>query len=195
MTDEQIINFLNNKEESICARLNRNQMNRVLKTYKTNKIKSWNKIAATFALMSLATVSYSNTTEFNNFKIELNSNDLSENKKDNKNQTSSSDSIRKIIKGKVVDEDLEYPVKTSVIIKGTKIKTKTDASGNFQIVIPKNYKKEEITLLIKSTGLEDDTEIKIQISELPKYDLIIKKNGMMIGEIIKKRKRWWQFWK
>lgn len=195
MTDEQIINFLNSSEESICARLNHSQMNRVLKTNKTNKIKSWNKIVATFALMSLTTVGYSNTNELNNYNIELNSNYLPENKKNSKYQTSSSDSIRKIIKGIVLEEDIEYPVKTSVLVKGTKIRTKTDTLGNFQIVIPKNYKKEEITLIVKSTGLEDDTEINIQISELPKYDLVIKKNAMMLGEVIKNRKRWWQFWK
>jgi hypothetical protein len=109
-------------------------------------------------------------------------------------QSNSTDSIPNIIYGKVVEDGWDYSVKTSVIVKGTKIKTETDTSGYFKIVIPKNYKKSAITLLIKSKGFEDDTEITVQSSELPKHDLIFKKNPMIIGEIIIKRKKWWQFW-
>lgn len=196
MKDDEIINFLNKSNESICARLNQSQMNRFLSIEKTDKIKHWNKIAATIALMTISTANYSNTNEDENFKTELNFNVLLDTKESIIAQTKSNDSILKIIKGKVVEDGWDYPIKTSVIIKGTKIKTETDSLGNFEIVIPKNYKKSEITLIIKSTGLEDDTEITLQSSELPKYDLIITKNPMMIGEvIIIKRKRWWQFWK
>lgn len=196
MKDDEIINFLNKSDESICARLNQSQMNRILTIEKTDKIKHWNKIAATIALMTISTANYSNTIEEKNFKTELNFKVLLETKENIITQTNSNDSIPKIIKGKVVEDGWDYPIKTSVIVKGTKIKTETDSLGNFEIVIPKNYKKSEITLIIKSTGLEDDTEITLQSSELPKDDLIITKNPMMIGEVvIIKRKRWWQFWK
>jgi len=193
MTDEEIVNYLNRSEESICARLNQSQMNRILKINKTNKIKHWNKIAATLALMTLTTVSYSNTIEDNYFKTELNIRDLPDNKGNINTQISSSDSITKIIKGKVVEEGWDYPVKTSVFVKGTKIKAETDSLGNFQIVIPKKYKKEDITLVVKSTGLEDDTELNLKISDLPKNEIVITKNPMVIGEVI--RIKWWQFWR
>lgn len=193
MTDEEIINFLNRSEESICARLNQSQMNRILKINKTNKIKHWNKIAATFALMTMTTVAYSNNIEVNDLKLELNINIFPENKEKAIEKVTSNDSIPKIIRGKVIEEDWDYPVQTSVIVKGTKIKVDTDSLGNFQIVIPKKYKKDEITLVVKSTGLEDDAELNLKISNLPKNDIVITKNPMIIGEVI--RIKWWQFWK
>ncbi|MDO6440469.1 hypothetical protein Q4534_23795 [Cyclobacterium sp. 1_MG-2023] len=193
MTDEEIVNYLNGSEESICARLNQSQMNRNLNINKANKINHWNKIAATLALMTLTTVSYSNTNKDNYYKTELNIRDLPHNKGNFYTQISSIDSIPNIIKGKVVEEGWDYPVKTFVIVKGTKIKSETDSLGNFQIVIPKKYKKEEIILIVKSTGLENDTELNLKISELPKNEIVITKNPMVIGEVI--RIKWWQFWK
>lgn len=193
MTDEEIVNYLNGSEESICARLNQSQMNRILNINKANKINQWNKIAATLALITLTTVSYSNTNEDNNFKTELNIRDLPDNKGNFYTQISSSDSIPNIIKGKVVEEGWGYPVKTSVSVKGTKIKSESDSLGNFQIVIPKKYKKEEITLIVKSTGLEGDTELTSKVSDLTKDEIVITKNPMVIGEVV--RIKWWQFWK
>jgi hypothetical protein len=193
MTDEEIVNYLNKSEESICARLNKGQMNRILKINKTKRIRHWNKIAATFALMTFTTVSYSNTIEGNYCKTELNIGNLPDNKGNINTQISSSDSIPKIIKGKVVEEDWDYPVQTTVIVWGTRIKVDTDSLGKFEIVIPKKYKKEEITLVGKSIGLEDDTMLSLRVSDLPKDEIVITKNPMIIGEVI--RIKWWQFWK
>ena len=81
-------------------------------------------------------------------------------------------------------------------VKGTKIIFETDSVGYFEIVIQENFKETEITLVLESIGLEDNTEVNIQTSELPKYDLVITKNPIMIGEVvIIKLKKWWQFWK
>lgn len=195
MKDDEIINFLNRSDKSVCARLNQSQINRILTIEKTDKIKHWNKIVATIALMTISTANYSNTVKDKNFKTELNCKVLLDTKENIIAQSNTIDSLHKIIKGRVVENGLNYSTKTSVFVKGTKIKTVTDSLGNFELVIPKNYTKFEITLIVKSTGLEDDTEITLQSSDLPKYDLIITKNSMMIGEvIIIKRKRWWQFW-
>ncbi len=194
MTDEQIIDTLDKSEESVCARLNKSQMDRVLKTKTTNKINFINRFITTFTFITISAVSYSNTVKNRTYNCEQNRINLSENDIKIENNLASNDSIRKIIKGKVIDEVFENPIQTKVHIKGTMMSIMTDSLGNFQILIPKNYKKDELTLLVKADGFEDDTEVTVKISELPKFDIIIKKNAMAIGQIIKKRKRWWQFW-
>jgi hypothetical protein len=195
MTDEQIIGILDKSEASVCARVNKSQMNRVLKTKTTHNINFVHRFVTTFTFITISAVSYSNTVKNRTYNFEQNKIALSENDKKIENNSTSNDSIRKIIKGTVIDEDFENPIQTKVFVKGTLIRTMSDSLGNFQIIIPKHYKNEEVTLLVKADGFEDDTEVTIKISELPKFDLIIKKNAMAIGQIIKKRKRWWQFWR
>jgi len=193
MKDEEIIYYLNNSEESICARLNQNQMNRILSINRPLQIKHWTKIAALFAITTLPVATYANNNNSISIVQELNFNK-------HLNIPNSSieklDSIPKIIKGKVVEKGWEKGVQTSVLVKGTSIKVDTDSLGNFELQIPSNYIQEEIVLIIESAGLEDDTEYILQISDLPKENIVIEKNPMMIGKvIIIKKKRWWQFWK
>lgn len=193
MTDGEIVNYLNRSEEAICARLNKSQMSRVLEINKPNKINHWNKIAATFALMTFTTVASANNVLDNGLKMELSINESIEDKKKYIVKNQSNDSIPKIIKGKVIEEGWDHPVQTTVFVMGTKIKVETDSLGNFEILIPKKYRKEEITLVVESTGVEGDTVLTLNVSELPKDEVIITKKPMAIGEVI--RIRWWQFWK
>jgi hypothetical protein len=195
MTDEQIIDILDRSEASVCARLNKSQMNRVLKTKTTHKINFINRFLTTFTFITISALSYSNTVKYCTYNFQQNRIDLYENDQKTEYNLYSNDSIRKIIKGKVIDEVFENPKQVKVFVKGTLIRTKSDSLGNFQITIPKHYKKAEVTLLVKADGFEDDTEVTIKVSELPKFDIIIKKNAMAIGQIIKNRKRWWQFWR
>lgn len=195
MTDAEIVTFLNKSDESVCAKLNQSQMNRILFIDKSYKIKHWNKIIATLALMAITTVSYSNTVGSNNFITKINKGIFLDSFENNVQGTVLTDSISKIIKGKVVEEGWNQPVKTTVMLKGTTTKVDTDDFGDFEIVVPENYNLDIVTLVVEPTGLEDETEMNFKISELPIYDLIIEKNATAIGTVmIIRKKKWWQFW-
>ena len=196
MNDEEIISFLNNSSVSICARLNQSQMNRILFVNNHHKIKHWTKIVATLSLLTFPALSHATNIQNIPVKTELNPNSFFDIKEHSDIQNTSMDSIPRSIKGRVIEEGTDIPVRTSVSIKETSVRVHTDSLGEFEIEIPSNYNKKEIILVIKSTGLEDDTEFIIYTSELPKHNVIINKAPLMIGEVVVlNRRKWWQFWK
>lgn len=198
-TDEEIINFLNTSDESICAKLNYSQLNRIVSLNQKSSIKHWHKIVASLLVFISSSNVYA--TKKN---IELTNQYQSQNKskeeieKTLKHNTFPTDSIKNKISGIVIEEDSIKPIKNITIeIKGTQIKTKTDSLGHFSFIIPENYANNEITLmLIAEYGFEGKTEKTVSKNELPLTNLIIVKPYVLLGEVIYyKPKKWWQFWK
>ena len=198
-TDEEIINFLNTSDESICAKLNYSQLNRIVSLNQKSSIKHWHKIVASLLVL----ISSSNVYATNK-NIELTNQYQSQNKskekieKTLKHNSFPNDSIKNKISGIVIEEDSIKPIQNITIqIKGTEIKTKTDSLGHFSFIIPENFPSNEITLqLVAGYGFEGKTEKTVYKNELPITNLIIAKPNVLIGEITYyKPKKWWQFWK
>lgn len=102
----------------------------------------------------------------------------------------------KLICGRVVDEYSNEPLETTVSVKGTNLFARTDSSGNFTLSIPAPYSSDTLVLVLPASGWERNTEVLVFAKDLPIYNLLIKKESPMIGEISYKVKRkWWQFWK
>ena len=197
-TDEEVINFLNNSEDNICAKLSLQQINRIIKVKEKFKIYNWQKIAASILLVtSVNTFATNKQTELTEqFQLIESKYSFKSNSKISK--IASNDTIKQIIKGKLIDEESQDPIQNIRIeIKGTQIKSVTDSLGIFEIIIPDNFTNNEIVLLVAdSYGFEGPTEKIIFRNELPITNLIIEKPGVLIGEVIYyKPKKWWQFWK
>lgn len=197
-TDKEIIDFLNKSDDNICARLSIRQINRIIKVEDKSKIYNWQKIAASILLVTSVNIFASNNqTEITEKNLQFEAKDSF---KSNFYllQSTSNDTIKNIIKGKLVDEDSQNPIPNITIeIKGTQIKSVTDSLGDFEIIVPDNFSNNEIVLLVAdSYGFEGPTEKIIFRKELSINNLIIEKPSVLIGEIIyHKPKKWWQFWK
>lgn len=196
-TDEEIINFLNKSDDKICARLSLGQINRIMTIKEKSKVDHWNRIVAS-ALLIVSTNVYA--TEKNNkilgFSQKYESRISSSNKV--RDYAMVNDTIQNIISGTLVKEESRKPIPDIMIeVQNTDLKAKTDSLGNFKILIPENYVKNEIVLMvIAGYGFEGQTQKTIYKNELPITNLIIEKPDELIGEITYyKPKKWWQFWK
>lgn len=196
-SDEQIINFLNKSEDTICARLSHQQMNRIISIKEKSKINNWQSIAASILLI-YSTNSYATES---NFKVTDSGQQYNSEKQLNqfsKLHSIPSDSIKNKIAGTLIEEDSKKPIPNVLIeIKGTDLKTETDSLGHFTFIIPTDHSNDEIVLLVDAEyGFEGQTERTVYKNELPMTSLIIEKPNVLIGEIIYfQPKKWWQFWK
>jgi hypothetical protein len=196
-TDEEIIFFLNHSDESVCARLNESQLNRILSLNQKSQIKHWHKIVASILILASSSNIYAteNKTkqiipQYPTSKQEDNIEKLSIN--------NPIDSIKNIIRGQLIERSSKEPIKNVFIeIDGTEIRSETDSLGFFQFLIPESFSKNEIVLVVNSEyGFEGKTKRTILKNELPVTNLIIEKRDVLIGEVIYyKPKKWWQFWK
>lgn len=196
-TDEEIINFLNKSDETICARLSYGQINRIISIKEKSKINNWQKIVASILLISSTNIYATNTN------VEIIKNFQQYNSETYKKQIDrpnliENDTIKNKISGTLIEEDSKNPIPNVIVeIKGTDIKTETDSLGHFHLLLPKDYSRKEIVIFVNAEyGFEGQTERTIYINELPISNLIIEKPGVLIGEVIYyKPKKWWQFWK
>jgi len=197
LSDEEVIFHLTKSKKTICARLNNSQMNRVLSKSNQKRNVFWDKIMA-----SLIVISFSSNISLSNSKVNNLGNEILHHKDYYNKSTiksnliTSQDSIKNIIKGVVLEKDINEPFFTTVFIKNTDISVETDSLGCFQIILPDDFNKDIFTLVVPAIGLENDTEIELKLSDLPFLNMVITKEPMAIGQlIIERKKRWWQFWK
>ncbi len=195
--DKEIINFLDKKDDKICARLSYGQMNRIISIKEKSKINYWNKFVAS-ALLMITTNIYA--TEKNNATIQYDQffRSKTSDKNDITDYSVSNDTIRNLITGTLIQKESRKPIPNVIIeVKNTNLKIKTDSLGNFKIFIPENYTKPEIVLVVVADyGFEGQTQRTLYKNELPITNIIIEKPSISIGEVIYyKPKKWWQFWK
>ena len=173
--DKEIIAYLNNTDASICGRLNHSQLNRIIAINKPSEIKYWHKLVASLVVLTTA----SNLDATNNIvnKPISQQQENSNSKKLPYRTVAINDSIKNVIKGILIEESSNNPIaNTEIVVKDTKLTTKTDALGNFEILIPQDYPHDNIVLLvIAGYGFEGQTEKTIAKADLPVTNLIIKK--------------------
>lgn len=193
LSDNEIIQIIENSKGKLCGRLTNKQLNRPLYSAKPqiNSKKLYrvlaglifvgtsNKVTAEIKPQSIATINY---LESKNYTI---SNNISTVIKDSTNS----------IKGKITDKDTNEPIAyASVLIKGTKIGAISNDSGNFQLDIPESLKKEKITLVVNFISYQN-TEVTINPNEISifKQIFLVALTPTLVGEIeIVVKKKWWQ---
>jgi len=198
LTDTEIIKFIENNQGKICGKLTPQQMNRLLRVKENSNSFQFSKILASLLILAATESSFATDKHLAQPEFVTVPNDKkSDHDIPTMNKTIESDSLKKAISGKVVEEGTnELVTHTSVFIKNTNISAKTDTLGNFKIEIPDDFVTDTIILVVKHTGWESDTQTMVFKKDLPITNLIIKKKNPIVGEIaIKVKRKWWQIWK
>ncbi|RVT79981.1 carboxypeptidase-like regulatory domain-containing protein [Flavobacterium sufflavum] len=203
LTDNKIIQIVDQKSDKICGRLNEVQLNRLIENKQLENRSILYKTLTGLFLLGTTINSFAKNNPFSkqSSRIEIVSVidtklNTSYQKKQKKEPVL--DSLKNIIEGKVIDSKSKEPLPgVNILIKNSKTETITNLDGNFKLIIPDNLLTNKIHIIISYIGYEN-TETIIDKSELPKTkDLfIIKAQQALLGEVVViKNKRWWQFWK
>jgi hypothetical protein len=196
-TDEEIIKFLNKEDHKICARLSYEQMGRIISDYETPKINNWNEVVAS-ALLMTSTNFHASEKNKSDIQYDQNYTSKTDFKKGLTHYSTANDTIKNLISGTLIQKESGKPIPNANIeIKDSDINVNTDLFGTFTILIPENYTKPEIVLMVaEDYGFEGQTQRTLYKNQLPITNIIIEKPSASIGEVIfYKPKKWWQFWK
>lgn len=100
-----------------------------------------------------------------------------------KNKIVIADTINSAISGRLITDDSKIPIPyVTILVEGTDLKTETDSLGNFNVTIPKSYKKKQIILVIVAGYGSDFPIQRISLkNQLPINNLIIEKTNPIIN--------------
>jgi hypothetical protein len=196
LTDYQIVDILNGSKEKICARLSEQQLEREIRISSPRK---YNFLIPKFlsGLILFSSVENINAN-IKKEKIEINCTKNYQEFKLEAHELSHKDSLNNTIKGKVLEFETNLNMSSvSVAIKGSNIRTETDENGNFQLNVTDNFINEKIVLILTYIGY-DSIVFPIKSKDLPSKNYIfkIKPSQSIMGEVdLRKRSKWWQFWR
>ncbi len=201
LSDQEIIQLLSRNTGNVCARVSPEQLNRNLLT-NTPKPKRTG-LAIFTGLFAMLTLENANAALrkpiINTWLYHI---DDKGSRTDTKSVINTGslfiDSQQNIIRGKVTGEYTKLPLAyATVMIKNTNKGVLTDTLGQFTIVVPENLKAKQIELVVSAVGYTQ-AEKKIDISHnIMDQSFMLVLNEELLGEVIivRKRKKWWQFWK
>lgn len=192
--NSEIIKIIEQSKGRICGRMSVSQLDRPIEIQsKKNRSKLYKALTAIFLIGStgsvFATPLPSTSSDLNVSKNESNY------KRINLKQIKK-DSLKDTIKGQVLTE-LGEPLEASIYVKELDLIFESDLEGNFQILIPKNFSLDYLSLTIEGSYHEFiETRIyKNDFHSVSKFYL--KETEALTGIVVTKyvKKRWWQFWK
>jgi hypothetical protein len=193
LTDNQVVQIIDQTSDKLCGRFTEHQLNRVLKSTQPSGNSYVYKILAGLLLFGLskATVAADTIT-----KTEIIPHEKNENLKPEYIEIQA-DSTKNIIQGFVFDSASRLPLDyASILIKGTRTGTLSEADGSFKLAVPDGLiKSDSLTLVITYVGYKT-TELTFSMNQLPITTevLITSRETTLIGDvIIVRKKKWWQF--
>lgn len=172
-TDADLLKWLSNNKHKACGRFVPEQLDRFI-THESSFSLKWFKpgmVAAAFvALLSLPKLSIAAKAKFNSTYQTIDYNEFNKSYIDEK---VAGDFV--VVRGKVIDNDDQSPIiGAQIILKGSKISTSSDASGNFELRFRKEDFKGKVVLDLRYIGYKGK-EINVN---LKKADLIVVKLKM-----------------
>lgn len=143
-SDNELIKIIENSKDGICGKLRVDQINR--KIFETNKHKTnYFKWVASFVLLLMSKTTFSATKTENKSTIQQDSTHPE------KTDSTHSEKIKLI--GYAYDSISHYPLAFgTAILKGTKIGTKLDSNGRFELIVPDSLSQESYEVEIKFLG-------------------------------------------
>lgn len=198
LNDNEVLQIVKQNSGKLCGHLTQDQLNRALELYKPTNTSRFHKILAGLLLVGAS----ENLLATDNQKLQneiVTSIDI---KKTNSESveiksTPTTDSLKNIVKGMVVDSKTKEPLPFArITIKDTKTGTTTDMNGNFSLFIPDSLLTNKIYLIMNCIGYETK-EIKVNKKDLPLTNelLIVPASvtirGLIEVEVVNKKK-WWQ---
>lgn len=185
MSNEEIINFLNNTNDKVCGRIAKSQLNTPISNHRYNKTPFFNKYVAGF-IMALGFYTPAHSQESKD-PLEA-------------HQTLGEIAVKQsvpsdkklIINGRVIDSKTKKPIANAwVTVNGADITTSTDKNGNYSVSIPARFQNDALTLTItysgytmfEVTGIDyHKTNVNL-VSKLVKEEEHIKGDIMIMGKI------------
>lgn len=194
LDNTEIIKVIEQSKGRICGRMFVSQLNRPIEIQsKKKRSKLYKALTAIFLIGSTGSVFATNLSSTSN---DLNVSKNESNYKRINLKQIKKDSLKDTIKGQVLTE-FEEPLEASIYVKELDLILESDLEGNFQILIPKNFSLDYLSLMIEGSYHElIETRIyKNDFHCVAKFYL--KETEALTGIIVTKyvKKRWWQFWK
>ncbi len=169
LSDRQVAAYFKNPPAKTCGRFRPEQLNRTIPVYREMKPSFVTRAASFFltGMLAAGSLQAATTNLFNPIKIH---------QVDGKSVITLSDNEvtpttkgKRVIKGKVVDENNKPIADVSVFWRSGN--TLTDKNGNFKLVIPDDFKGKEIR--VTYTDLHREVRKVYQLNDLPKNETIV----------------------
>jgi hypothetical protein len=179
-SDTTIVDFLNTKKEGVCGRFNNSQLDRALIINRLNNRHRFGMVASLLFFTTIVNaqndaISYEKPLTVQQL------NGIRPNILEEKNEFIA-DSL--ILQGVVLDSMTKEPlVGASVHLYDTSIGVLTDVNGNFKIIIPKEYIKENTIVAFSFTGYLNNKYLLLSIDATEKLEINLSANELL-GEVI-----------
>ena len=205
LSDDQVLAILRKSSGNLCGRLEEGQMNRYLmrKTEPSSRSRLYKIFAGLFLLtaanQSLAKIGITDEGIARQVKMPV----LGSEKMDQAvPEKSPTDSLKNVIRGRVVDSLESYPIPgANILLEGTKLGTATDTDGKFELVIPSKLLKDKNTLVVSLIGYKTQA-LKVNSDDFSTIkSIVLIEDKQLLDEIVYvgsykiHERKWWQFWK
>jgi|SRR3954469_5984832 len=199
LSDKEIIKIISKSSQPICGRIRKDQQNQVIVAKKeTSSISlTVSKIAASLLFIGLS--KNTNAIPLTYYPIhstEHSPSNVSEKGESQQKGHIEGDSTLTVIKGKVLDAKTREEIPgVTILIKNSTIATSTDISGNFNLNIPNDLQKEEITILISTIGYITQEVVVNKTNASTKQEFLMHADSTSlttVGALIAYKTKWWQ---
>lgn len=189
MTNQQIIDYLNNTPGKVCGRVAKHQLNTPISNYTVNKTPFFNKYVAGF-LMALGFYHPAKSqTQATPTEIHKTVGEIAVRPQVPANK-------KLVIKGRVIDAKTKKAIiGASVTIVGSEITAVTDKNGHYTLNVPNEFQNASLELVINAIGFESffvsgldyqKTELNVT-TKMQKEIEHIKGDIMIMGKIAPSR--------
>lgn len=196
LTDNEIIQIVEQTSDTLCGRLTKQQLNRILEVKQPkNNSRLYKILAGLLVAGAVENASATNKLPLQTEMVSIMHNeDLTEEQIKIPEETTI-DSLKNVVHGNILEKYTKESVSYALVsIKDTKIQVVADIDGKFSLVIPDNVLVDEMTLVITNVGYEK-AEIIIYKKDLPitKEFLVISSEQIISGGVcFTEKRKWWQ---
>lgn len=201
LTDNEMIQILEQSPDNICGRLTKEQLNRVLvSSGATNNSKLYTIIVG---FLSMGITGDTRASDRQRVPVEMilsKGDSAFAQERVPRQQEQITNGVNNVVQGWLYDSLSKAPlIGATVLIRGTKTGVIADVKGKFILTIPDSLLTPIIQLEVKYFGYLD-FNINIDPKDLPITDAVFylppAEPACVIGGIVGlKPKKWWQFWK
>ncbi|WP_373330689.1 carboxypeptidase-like regulatory domain-containing protein [Salmonirosea aquatica] len=205
LSDDKVLAIIKNSSGNQCGRLEKSQINRYLvnKSDPSNKSRFY-KFFVGVLLLTAVNQSLARNGMKREINVELTKHRISDFEliHETISKQHSTDSLKNVIRGRVVDSLEHLPIPgVTILLEGTRLGTATNEDGEFDLIIPPKFLKEKNALIVSFIGYKTNRLTVNSDDFLNKKSIFLTEDGQLLNEIVYvgdysvHHKKWWQFWK